>query len=93
MPKSDCRRIPAASFQSAQVALLNAHFRRKRLLRQLGRQSPNSNVFSNETPNIHFGMREKNLRNFYTLKYIIKVAPTNSARWEEPALETPNCNR
>jgi hypothetical protein len=25
-------------------------------------------------------MRKKNLRNFYTLKYIIKVAPTNSAR-------------
>ena len=80
MPKSDCCWIPAASFQSAQVALLNANLGRKRLLRQLGRQSPNSNVFSDEPTNIHFGMRKKNLRNYYTLKYIIKVAPTNSAR-------------
>lgn len=85
MPKGDRRWIPAASLQSTQVALLNANLGRKRLLRQLGRQSPNSNVFPNEPPNIHSGMRKKNLRNFYTLKSIIKVAPTDSTLWSAHA--------
>jgi hypothetical protein len=80
MPKCDGRWIPPASFESAEVALLNSNLGSERFLRQLGRQSPNPNVFTDEPPNIHFGMRKKNLRNFYTLKYIITVAPTNSAR-------------
>jgi hypothetical protein len=74
MPKGDRGWIPSASFKSAQIALLNSNFGRKRFLRQLRRQSPDPYVFSDELPNIHFGMRKKNLRNFYALKYIIAAA-------------------
>jgi hypothetical protein len=71
MPKGDCGWIPSASFKPAQIALLNSNLGSERLLRQLRRQSPDPYVFSDELPNIHFGMRKKNLRNFYALKYIM----------------------
>jgi hypothetical protein len=73
MPKRNCCRISSTGFEAAQVALLDSDFGRKRLLRQLGRQSPYANVFSDKSPNIHVGMREKNLRKFYTLKYIMRL--------------------